>query len=321
MNKYLRAGAGLFFALAACVASAQSYPNKLVKIIVPYGPAGISDIAARTLGTKLSAMWKQPVVVENRVGGAGVIGANAVAKAAPDGYTLLIGTVAEFTVTQHLGKQPFNPVRDFIPIILLTDTPLMLVANAGAPFNNVREMVAYSKSQSGGLSFASPGIGTLNHLAGERFAFETGAKLTHIPYKGGAQAALAVVSGEVPVGVAGATVVMAHIDAGKLKPIGVASQQRLKSRPEWPTLAEAGIADFVSSNWVAMAAPTGTPPEIIAKLNADVNTVLKMDDVREQLAKIGAEPVGSTPDVLAARIRVDSERYGKIIDHIKLKID
>lgn len=321
MIKLFRAGIGLFFALAAYMASAQSYPNRVVKIIVPYGPAGISDIAARIVGNKLSVMWKQPVVVDNRVGGAGVIGANAVAKAAPDGYTLLIGTVAEFTVTQHLGKQPFNPLRDFTPIILLTDTPLMIVANAGTPFNNVREMVAYSKSQRGGLSFATPGIGTLNHLTGERFALETGARMAHIPYKGGAQAALAVVSGEVPVGVAGATVVMAYIDAGKLKPIGVASEQRLKSRPEWPTLAEAGILDFVSSNWVAMAAPTGTPPEIIAKLNADVNTVLKMDDVREQLAQIGAEPVGSTPEVLAARIRKDAERYGKIVEHIKLKID
>jgi tripartite-type tricarboxylate transporter receptor subunit TctC len=311
----------LFFGLVATAASAQNYPGKVVKIIVPYGPAGISDIAARTIGAKLSTLWKQSVVVENRVGGAGVIGTSAVANAAPDGYTLLVATVAEFTVSPHLGKQTFNIQKDFVPIMMLTDTPLMLVAHASAPFNNVRELVAYAKTQPGGVSFASPGIGTLNHLTGEHFGSATGAKMVHVPYKGGGQAAAAIASGEVPLGVAGVTVVAGHIDAGRIKAIGVASEQRIKTRADWPTMIEAGIPDFVASNWVAMAAPAGTPADVLAKINADVNQVLKMPEVRDQLVKIGADPVGGPPEVLAARIRKDSERYRKVIEQINLKLD
>jgi tripartite-type tricarboxylate transporter receptor subunit TctC len=321
MIHLLHTAVGLLFAFGTCMAVAEGYPSRPVKIVVPYGPGGISDIAARSIGNKLSMLWKQPVLVENRVGGAGVIGTSAVANAAPDGYTLLIATVAEFTVSPHLGKQPFNAQRDFTPIMMLTDTPLMLVANASAPFNNVRELVNYAKSQPGGLSFASPGVGTLNHLVGEHFGAVTGVKMVHIPYKGGAQAAMAIVSDEVALGVAGATVVMAHIDAGRLKPIGVASGQRIKMRPDWPTMADSGIPDFVDSNWVAMAAPAGTPADVLAKINADVNQVLKMEDVREKITRSGAEPVGGPPDVLAARIKKDSARYAKVIDHIKLKLD
>jgi tripartite-type tricarboxylate transporter receptor subunit TctC len=307
--------------LAATGSIAAGFPDKVVKIIVPYGPAGISDIAARTLANKLATMWKQGVVVENRAGGAGVIGTGAVASAAPDGYTLLVGTVAEFTVTPHLSKQGAEAARDLVPVALLTDTPLMIVANAKAPFNNVRELVAHAKSQSAGLSFASPGIATLNHLTGEHFGSAAGVKMVHIPYKGGGQAVAAIVSGEVPLGVAGVSVVKSHIDGGRLKAIGVASEQRLKPNPQWPTLAEAGVPGVVASNWVAMAAPAGTPEDVIARINADVNEVLRMDDVRAQLVQSGADPVGGKPEVLAARIRTDSERYRKVIQSVGLKLD
>jgi tripartite-type tricarboxylate transporter receptor subunit TctC len=191
MIALIRITTALIFSLAAGMASAQSYPNRLVKIIVPYGPAGISDIAARTIGNKLAEMWKHPVVVENRAGGAGAIGTGAVAGAAPDGYTLLVATVAEFTVTPHISRQTFNVQRDLVPVIMLTDTPLMLVANPSAPFSSVRELIAYARSKGAEVPFASPGVGTLNHLTGEYFGAAIGARMVHIPYKGGGQAVAA----------------------------------------------------------------------------------------------------------------------------------
>ena len=311
----------LGLAAARPAAFARTFPEKVVKIVVPYGPAGISDIAARTLAAKLAARWNQPVVVENRTGGAGVIGTGAVAGAAPDGHTLLVATVAEFTVTPHLGRQGFDVARDLVPVALLTDTPMMVVAHAKAPFNDLRELVAHAKTQPDGISFASPGIATLNHLTGAHLGSAAGAKLVHIPYKGGGQAVAAVVGGEVPLAVAGVSVVKSHIEAGRLKAIGVATQQRLKSNPQWPTLEESGLPGLLASNWVAMAAPPGTPAELVARINADVNEVLQMEDVRAQLLQGGAEPVGGRPQVLVDRIRMDSERYRKVIQAIGLKLD
>ena len=300
----------------------QSFPNKPVKIIVPYGAGGISDIAARLIANKLSQMWQQAVIVDNKVGGGGFIAMNAVAKSEPDGYTLLVATVAEFTIAQHLNKnQSLNTANEFIPISLLLDTPMLIVVNADKNINSVAQLINQSKGQTGGISFASPGIGTLNHLMGERFAAEAGAKLVHIPYKGGAQAVLAIVSGEVPIGVAGAAVVTSFIESGKLKVLGLASRQRSKEHPDWPTLIESGLKDFVESNWVAIAAPQGGPKEIIQKMNTDINKVLQLDDVKEQILKLGAEPVGSSPEILSERIKKDSDRYGKLIEKLKLKLD
>ena len=300
----------------------QSFPNKPVKIIVPYGAGGISDIAARLIANKLSQMWQQAVIVDNKVGGGGFIAMNAVAKSEPDGYTLLVATVAEFTIAQHLNKnQSLNTANEFIPISLLLDTPMLIVVNADKNINSVAQLINQSKGQTGGISFASPGIGTLNHLMGERFAAEAGAKLVHIPYKGGAQAVLAIVSGEVPIGVAGAAVVTSFIESGKLKVLGLASRQRSKEHPDWPTLIESGLKDFVESNWVAIAAPQGVTKEIIQKMNTDINKVLQLDDVKEQILKLGAEPVGSSPEILSERIKKDSDRYGKLIEKLKLKLD
>jgi tripartite-type tricarboxylate transporter receptor subunit TctC len=218
----LTTACGLLILLGAFAASAQDYPARTVRIVVPYAPGGVSDIAARVIGGKLAELWKQPVVVENRTGGGGVVGTSAVAKSAPDGHTLLIATVAEFSLLQHLYPNlSFNAQRDFAPILILTDTPQMWAAAANAPFSSVQEMIAYAKSRPEGLAFASPGNGTLNHLVGERFALETGIKLVHVPYKGGAPAATALASGEVPVGMVAATAVAPHIKSGRVKAIAV----------------------------------------------------------------------------------------------------
>jgi len=309
-------------ALLSSAATGQDYPSRPVRIVVPYAPGGVTDIAARIVGNKLSEFWKQQVVIENRAGGGGVIGTEAVAKATPDGYTLLVGTVSEFAITHHLyAKFPLNPLKDFAPVLLVSDTPLMFAAHASAPFNTVSEMMAYANAQPGGLAFSSPGNGTLNHLTGERFAFETRTKMLHVPYKGGGPAGAAIASGEVPVGLVAASSAIAFIKSGRAKAIAVTAARRIPLGPDWPTVAESGVPGFEASNWVAMVAPAGTPRDIIAKINADANRALKMPDVRERLAAGGAEAVGSTPEELAAKIRDDSERYGKTVGLLKLKLD
>lgn len=307
---------------AVFAAGAQDYPSRPVRIIVPYAPGGVTDIASRIIGNKLSEIWKQQVVIENRPGGGGLVGTQAVAKASPDGYTLLAATVSEFAITQHFyAKFPLDPIKDFAPIVLVSDTPLMFAAHVSAPFNTVAEMIAYAKKQPGGLAFASPGNGTLNHLTGERFALETHTKMLHIPYKGGAPAGAALASGEVPVGVVAASSALPHIKSGRVKAIAVTMAKRIPLGPEWPTVAESGVPGFEASNWVAIVAPAGTPRDIIVKVNADANRALKLPDVRERFAGVGAEAVGSTPEELAAKIRSDSERYGKIAKQLNIKLD
>jgi tripartite-type tricarboxylate transporter receptor subunit TctC len=313
---------GLFAALLMSAATGQDYPSRPVRIVVPYAPGGVTDIAARIVGNKLSEFWKQQVVIENRAGGGGVIATEAVAKATPDGYTLLVGTVSEFAITHHLyAKFPLNPLKDFAPVLLVSDTPLMFAAHVSAPFNTVSEMMAYANAQPGGLAFSSPGNGTLNHLTGERFAFETHTKMLHVPYKGGGPAGAAIASGEVLVGLVAASSAISFIKSGRVKAIAVTAARRIPLGPDWPTVAESGVPGFEASNWVAMVAPAGTPRDIIAKINADANRALKMPDVRERLTAVGADAVGSTPEELATKIRDDSERYGKTVGLLKLKLD
>ena len=313
---------GLFAALAAFTTNAQDYPSRPVRLIAPFAPGGIADIAGRVIGNKLSEMWKQQVIVENRSGGSGLVGTQAVAMAAPDGYMLLIGVASQFSIVQHFySKYPLNPLKDFAPISLLTDTPLMFAANASVPFNTIREMIAYAKAQPGGLAFSTPGNATLNHLTGERFALETGAKLLHVPYKGGGPAGAAIAAGEVPIGVVAASSAISFIKAGRVKAIAVTTSRRIALGPDWPTVAESGVPGFEASNWTALAAPAGTPRDIIAKISIDTNRVLKMPEVRERLAAVGSIVVGSTPEELAALIRNESARYEKLAKKLNLKLD
>ncbi len=319
MRSFLSLLLGLCMAFAAV---AQEYPTRSVRIIVPAAPGGITDIAGRIIGNKLSEIWKQQVIIDNRAGANGLIGTQAVTAAAPDGYTLLIGVVSMFAILHNFyAKYPINPLRDLAPIVLLTDTPLMFAANPGMPFNTIREMIAYAKTQPGGLAFSTPGNGTLNHLTGERFALETGIKVLHVPYKGGAPAAAAIASGEVPVGVVAASSAISFIKGGRVKAIAVTTAQRIALGPDWATVAESGVPGFEASNWTGLAAPAGTPREIIAKINVDTNRVLKMPDVRERLAVGGSVVLGSTPEELTQLIRDESERYAKLAKQLNLKLD
>jgi tripartite-type tricarboxylate transporter receptor subunit TctC len=295
------------FSLLSCTVAAQEYPAKPVRFISPYPPGGVVDIASRLVGNKLSEMWKQQVVVENRTGGGGTIGADHASKSAPDGYTVLFATVSEFCITPHLySKLPYDIRRDVTPVLIATETPLMLAAHNTAPFSTVKEMIAHSKAIQGGLSYSSPGLGTLNHLTGERLALESGARLVHVPYKGGGPAGTALAGGEVPLGMLAASSVAPHIKSGRVKSVA---------------LIDTASVGFAASQWVGVAVPTGTSRAIIAKLNTDINAVLKMPDVRERLNGLGSQPAGSTVEEMAERIRTESEQFAQIVQRIKLRLD
>ena len=313
--------AGLFAAFTASAASGQEYPSRRVTIVVPSAPGGINDIAARILGNKLSEFWKQPVIIENRAGGAGLIGSQAVAKAAPDGYTLLMGAVNEFSITHHLyPTYPLNPLNDLVPIVLVSDTAMVLAANAGAPFNSIKEMMVYANAQPGGLAYGSAGVGSLSHLVAERFAFESHTKMFPVPYKGGGPAGTALAGGEVLMASLAASSVMPYVKSGLVKILAVTTAQRMPSAPDWPTIAESGVAGFEASNWTALATPAGTPRDIIEKINADANRALKMADLRQRLVAVGSVALGSTPEEAGAKMQDESERYGKLIKAMNLKL-
>lgn len=322
MNHAVRILACITLATAAAGVLAQDYPAKPVRLISPYPPGGVVDLAARVIGAKLSDLWKHQAVVETRAGGGGVIGTEFVAKAAADGYTVLFATVGEFAITPHAySRLGYDVERDFAPVSIVTETPLLWAANANAPFNTLAELIAHAKAQPKGLSFASAGNATLNHLTGERFAVEVPANLVHVPYKGGGPAGAAIVAGEVQVGVVAASVVAAHIKAGRIKPLAVTADRRIALGPDWPTVVEAGFPTLVASQWVGVAVPSGTPRAVIDKLNTDINTVLKQGDLRERFSAVGSEATGTTPAQMGARIRTESAQFAAIVKRIGLKLD
>ncbi len=306
----------------ASSAGAQDYPQRPVRLIVPYAPGGVADIAARLLGVRLAEQWHQTVTVENRTGGGGTVAADTVAKAPPDGSMLLVATVSDFAIFPYLyARLPYSVDRDLVPIVIATDNPMLLTASAGAPFASVAELIAYARTQPQGLSYSSPSLGSINHLLGEQFAFATGAKLVHVPYKGGAPAAAAVAAGEVPLGMLAVSSAAPHVKSGKVRPIAITSARRAPLAPTWPTLAESGVAGVVGTNWVGIAAPTGTPSEVIRKINQDVNRLLRLPELIERLAAVGAEPAGSTPEEFAARIRDEGAVFARTVERLGLKVD
>jgi len=319
----IQAGLGLALALTSIGAIAQQdYPSRPIRMIIPYAPGGVADIAARLIGNKLNEAWKQNVVVENRTGGGGTIAADAVAKAAPDGYTLLVATAADFTLYPTLyPKLPYSVQRDLAPVIFTSDTPVMLAASANAPFNTVQELIAHSKANPAGISYSSPAPGSINHLLAEQFALTAGARMVHVPYKGGAPAAAAIASGEVPLGMVAVSSAAPHIRSGRAKAIAVTTARRVPTQPDWPTIVESGVPGVIGSNWTAIAAPSGTPRGVITKLNAEINRILRMPDIIERFTQIGSEAGGGTPEELATRIRDEGAQFGRLIERIGLKVE
>ena len=310
-------------ALAAAPLWAQAtYPSKPIRMIVPFPPGGLTDFLARLTAQKLSEALGQQVLVENRTGASGMIGADAVAKAPADGYTLLVASPAEIAVNHYLyAKVPYNPERDFAPITLLGVTPLVIAAHPSVPAKNIRELVALAKARPGELGFASPGTGSTQHLTGEMLMSAAGIRLVHVPYKGAGQSIPDVLGGQLPLGVYGLLTIFQHAKAGKIRILAVTTPKRSPVAPDYPTLAESGFPGFDTSLWNGLLAPTATPKDILGKLHAEVVRVLKMPDVVERIASQGAAPVGNSPAEFAAFIASESEKYSRIIKQAGVKLD
>ncbi|HMH17741.1 MAG TPA: tripartite tricarboxylate transporter substrate binding protein [Burkholderiales bacterium] len=313
----------LLFALVACSSQvfAQAYPNRAVRMVVPYSAGGGTDIVARAVAQKLNETWGQPVIVDNRVGASGTIGADMVTKAPADGYTLLMASPAEIAVNHHLYKVGYNPEKDFAPITLVAITPLVVAVYPGLPVKNIQEFVALARDKPGTMGFATPGTGSTQHLTGEMLMAAAGIKLVHIPYKGAGQSIPDVMGGQVPVGIYGLLTISQQAKAGKLRVLAVTTPKRSSSAPDWPTLAESGFPGFDTSLWFGLLAPAATPKEIIGKIHADVVRVLKQPEVAERIASQGADIVGNTPAEFAAFIAAESAKYASIIRQAGVKLD
>ena len=307
--------------LATGAACAQNYPTKAVRLVVPFLAGGSTDIVGRTIAQKLSEMWGQPVVVDNRPGGGTTIGTDAVAKAAPDGYTLLV-TPAPFTINPSLlAKLPYDTLNDFAPITLINTTPLVLVVNPGVPAKSVKELIALAKAKPGQLNFGSSGTGGSNHLAGELFNAMAGVKIVHIPYKGNAGALTDIVGGHLDVVYNGLTSALALIKGGKLRVLAVTSLQRNAALPDVPTLDESGLKGFEAVAWNGLTAPAKTPREIVMKINADVLKVVNSPELKERLKAEGSDPVGSSPEQFTTFLRNEIAKWAKVIKFASVKPD
>ena len=310
-----------FVAAMALTAQAQ-YPNKPIRIIVPFSAGGNVDVTARLIAAPLQEALKQPVVVENKPGAAGVIGADQVVRAPADGYTLLMGSNSTFSVAPSLNpKNPYNPLKDFAPVISIASTPFLLVVNPGAPMKTTAELVARAKADPARITMASAGTGSSNHLVGELFQSLAGVRFTHVPYKGSNPAISDVMGGQVDLHFDQVTSAGNHVAAGKLRALLVTSKDRAPMLPDVPTAAEVGFPSFGPINVTGLIAPAGTPREVIATLNATLQKVLQRPDVREKFAGVGAVPTGGTPEEFAAYIASDLERWTKVVKDANVKVD
>jgi tripartite-type tricarboxylate transporter receptor subunit TctC len=308
------------FALAIALFTAplwaadDDYPNRPVKIVVPFAPGGSTDVVARILADKLQGELKQPFVVENRAGAGGNIGADVVAKSNPDGYTLLMGTTGVLAINGYLYKEmPFDAQRDFAPVSYTSLITNILVVNANVPARTVPELVALAKAKPGELTFASSGAGSSTHLSSELFKAMTGTSIVHVPYKGSSQAITDLMSGQVTMLIDNAPSSLPFVQQGKLRALGVTSLKRLPSLPDVPTIDESGVKGYESLSWSGIVAPAATPRAVIAKLNAAIERVLAMPDVKKRFADLGVDPVGGPPEAFARHIRAESEKWGRVV--------
>ena len=316
-------GAGLALAAMLAVlpqADAQDYPSRPVKIIVPFPAGGTADVMPRVIGEWLSRKWGQPVVVENRTGAAGNIGAEAVAKAEPDGYTLLSAPPPPLVINQNLyPKLGFDP-SEFVPIVIMGRVPNALVVNPKLPLNSVAEVIAYAKANPGKLTSATQGNGTTSHLTSELFQMMADVKFQHVPYRGSAPALTDLVAGSVDLMFDNLGVSLPLVKGGQLKLLGVATPRRMASLPDVPTIAET-LPGFESAAWFAIVAPPKTPQVVVDKINADVNEALRQSDIVQRLTQLSAEPIGGTPQATAAYMREEIERWHKVIKAANVKLD
>ncbi len=309
-------------AAAACAVQAQTpYPARQVRIIVPYAPGGISDVMNRILAQKLSEAWGQPVVVDNRTGGATNIAAEIVARAAPDGYTLFNVTTANTVNMTLYSRLSYDTVKDFAPVTLLISVPNVIVLHPSTPAKSVKELIALAKAKPGALTYGTTGIASSGQLAGELFKMMAGVDLVHVPYKGGAPAVTALISGEVAMGFNTVPTSLPQIRAGKLRALAITSAKRSPLLPDLPTVAEAGLPGYELTAWQGLAAPAGIPPAVAAKLHADATRAITRPDVRERLASLGVDVITNTPPEFAKFIKADIATYAKLVKSLDLKAD
>jgi tripartite-type tricarboxylate transporter receptor subunit TctC len=303
-------------------AAAQSYPSKPIRIVVPYPAGGTSDILARAIGQKLSDAWGQPVVVDNKPGANGNVGADIVAKAPADGYTLLLADIGSLAISPSVYPTlPFDPVKDFAPVSMVAYSPHILVVHPSVPVSSVKELVALAKSKPGKLNFAISGVGGAPHLAGVDFALRNGIDWVYIPYKGGAQAIADVAGGQADVTLNGMLATYPLVKGEKLKILAVSSAKRMSAIPDVPTISESGVPNFESGSWQGVIAPAGTPPEVVAKLNAEISRSLALPEMKENLAKQGAEVRTNTPEQFSAFIRDEKSRWAKVVKDANVKVE
>ncbi|MFI4952999.1 MAG: Bug family tripartite tricarboxylate transporter substrate binding protein [Burkholderiales bacterium] len=308
--------------LLAAGAWAQAYPTKPIRLVVPFPAGGTTDILARQVAQRLSVSLGQSVIVDNRPGAAGNIGSDLVAKSAPDGYTLLMGTVGTHAINPSLyTRMPYDHVKDFVPIVLVAGVPNVLEVTPSLPVNSVADLIKLAKEKPGQLNFASSGSGTSIHLSGELFKTMAGVDMMHVPYKGSAPAVTDLMGGQVQLMFDNLPSSLAQIKAGKLRAIAVTSAQRAPALPNVPTIAESGLPGFEASSWFGMLAPAGTPSAIVARLNADVNQWLQTAEAKEKLLAQGAVAAGGTPEQFAAHIRAETEKWAKVVKVSGAKVD
>ena len=318
MKSLLALAASLFLSLA----HAQPYPAKPIRIIVPYAPGGTSDILARQIGPKLTEAWGQPVIVENKPGANGNVGADFVAKSAPDGYTLLLTDLGGLVISASVyPKLPFDPSKDFSPVAMVSYSPHVLAVHPSVKANSVKELIALAKANPGKLNFAISGIGGAPQLAGIEFAQRTGVNWTYIPYKGGSDAVAAVVAGQADVLFNGMLATWPSVQGGRLKAVAISSAQRMPSAPDTPTVAEQGLPGFETGSFQGVVGPAGVPRETVAKLNTEFTKVLDSQEMRERFAKQGTEVRTGSPESLGQWLRTEQARWARVVKESGAKFD
>ena len=322
MNRFVAWAALAVVALGGAAARADDYPNKPIRLVVPAAAGGPTDVTARMLAERMSASLGQPVIVEPRGGAGGNVGAEAVAKAAPDGYTVLMATIGTHAINQTLYKKlPFDPIKDFTPVSQVVQYPLLLVVNPNVPAKSVKELIDYAKANPGKLNRASGGNGTSMHLSGELFVHQAGVDMPHVPYKGSAPALTDLVAGHVQVMFDSMITALPLVNAGQLRALAVTGAQRSPVVPNLPTIAEAGVPGYGANGWIGVVAPANTPPAIVDKLHASIVKALADPGLREKLTAQAAEPVGSSPAEFATFIRTETDKWAEAVRGANLSIE
>lgn len=308
-----RTGLATVLVCLAAGAWAQAYPSRPVRMVIPLGTGGTTDVPGRIVAQRLSEALGQQFIVENKTGAGGTIGADFVAKSKPDGYTLLL-TATPHVITANLYKNiPYNALTDFAPVIRVASGPYVLTVHPSLGVNSVRELIALAKAQPGKIDYVSSGNGSAQHLVGAMFAYMAGLQLSHVPYKGSSQAQQDLVAGMVKVGFLGTPIVIPHMKSGRLKALAVSTAQRSPHLPDVPTIAEAGVPGFEALVWVGLLAPAGTPPDIVTKLNSEIAKLLRAPDVQQLLASSGVDPTPTAPEEFGAYLRSEFDKWGKVV--------